>query len=162
MTQLATKNHGEVLSDAQLWLDLSREYPPDVNRAIPAPMAEVTTEVIEPPAPRPKRIALCYRCGSAPAGNDYAGKFSAYCAICQPVMSESSPSGQSCRCNACGVTFGGRTLFDAHRYGSLSRRRCRTPERMGLVRAPNGVWRTPEDAESLVERVAKMHAGRRS
>jgi hypothetical protein len=108
--------------------------------------------------------AICYDCGLAAAGNDYAGTFSAYCSDCQPVIPMRKLNSGSCECASCAVIFGGVTLFDAHRTGTFSRRRCRVPERMGLLQNAGGVWHTPEglaDAQRQAQSIARARSGRR-
>ncbi len=78
-----------MLSDAQLWIDLSREYPAEVQfeavdgRGVPAIPAD---------AESPSNLSLgafqgvsCFTCQNRPAGFGDWYRHSAYCAHCQPM-----------------------------------------------------------------------------
>lgn len=49
------------------------------------------------------------------------------------------PSPSQCHCGACHITFGGLSGFDRHRRDG----QCLTPEAIGYVRDPRGVYRAP-------------------
>jgi len=77
---------------------------------------------------------------------------------CPPLRTEST----ACHCAGCHRTFSNLTLFDRHQDwqtcpGKLS---CQSPEALGLVRAPNGTWWTPEGLKKSTESVGRMHRAR--
>lgn len=93
----------------------------------------------------------CYTCKVNPAGNEYAGPYSAYCESCQPRDSRRSPTGNSqCGCGNCGELFATLTDFDNHQVhlaggsDSVFTGECRRPDDIGLIMSASGVWGTPE------------------
>jgi hypothetical protein len=89
--------------------------------------------------------ASCFTCKTEPAGNDYGGSCSAYCAGCQPQDTRPQLRGSQCRCAACGRLFATLTDFDRHqeRPEGVFAGRCLDPAPLGLAPA-GGVWGTPE------------------
>lgn len=73
------------------------------------------------------------------------------------------PGSRACHCAGCHRTFSNLTLFDAHqqwdREGAWSLA-CKDPGALGLVRAGNEVWWTPEALQALTEKVTKMNQAR--
>jgi hypothetical protein len=58
----------------------------------------------------------CFKC-YCPAGNEYAGRYSAYCAECQPVEAcPAIPGRRACQCPRCGENFPDVAAFDEHAY----------------------------------------------
>jgi hypothetical protein len=96
-------------SEAQLWLDLSQEYPDE--RKEPEERSPAGED-----QPEPKR-SLCFTCRERSSGNDYAGPHSAYCGDCQPRHSGPSPHGKECLCSRCGEMFTSPSAFDLHQSG---------------------------------------------
>lgn len=69
------------------------------------------------------------------------------------------PGSAACHCAARHQTFSNLGLFDRHQDwqtcpGKLS---CEYAGALGLVRAPNGVWWTPEGLKKSTEAVGRMH-----
>lgn len=65
----------------------------------------------------------------------------------------SAPRGAECECAACGETFTGLGLFDAHQDVDYTRRpavRCKLPSTLGLAQNARGVWGTPEGIAKLL------------
>jgi hypothetical protein len=96
-------------------------------------------------------VTRCFACKTGPAGNDYAGPNSAYCAGCQPVDTRQQPRGSQCGCAACGRLLATLTDFDrhqehyprGHRLEGVFTGRCHDPVTLGLELV-GGVWGTPE------------------
>jgi hypothetical protein len=75
------------VSDAQLWIDLNREYPADYEPE-QAPVAEIdlgAAPVYRKRPPEPD-ACLCFTCKSRPAGTPGWYEHSAYCSRCQLDM----------------------------------------------------------------------------
>ena len=75
---------------------------------------------------------------------------------------ELRPGSAACHCAACHQTFSGLGLFDRHQDwqtcpGKLS---CEYAGALGLVRASNGTWWTPEGLRKSTESVGMMHQAR--
>jgi hypothetical protein len=86
--------------DAQLWIDLNREHPSGEPVEVPR------REVSEPS--KALKVILCFTCQANPAGNDYAGSHSAYCADCQPGPGNPLPRGtRVSQCPLCLEVFSG-------------------------------------------------------
>jgi hypothetical protein len=93
--------------------------------------------------------AMCYTCKTRPAGNDYAGPYSAYCGTCQPRDIRPQPRGSQCGCGACGRIFATLTDSDAHQerwprghdLEGVFTGQCADPAVLGLELAA-GVWGT--------------------
>lgn len=52
-------------------------------------------------------------------------------------------TGHRCRCHACGEHFRRTSIFDRHRSGQYTQRRCLTSAEMtakGMTQDANGVW----------------------
>jgi hypothetical protein len=97
--------------------------------------------------------AKCFQCTVRPAGNEYAGPYSAYCGECQPHDMRPQLRGPKCRCGHCLCTFANLGTFDKHRRNF----ECRTPESMGLeIRA--GIWGTPEGNANRDRMVVRLAA----
>jgi hypothetical protein len=109
---------------------------------------------------------LCFTCKTLPAGNDYAGPYSAYCPECQPRDARAQPHGSQCYCAACGRMLATLTDFDRHQerhprghpLEGVFTGRCLDPADLGLELA-GGIWGTPEgnvrrrqDAERMAAR----------
>lgn len=76
---------------------------------------------------------VCFTCSIGPAGNDYGGPYSAYCAGCQPRDRHPVPPGLSaCQCAACGRDFTSTSAFDRH-MASTVEVVCLDPASRGLV-----------------------------
>lgn len=92
---------------------------------------------------------LCFTCKTRPAGNDYAGPHSAYCAECQSRDTRPQPRGSQCGCAACGRIFATLTDFGRHQetyprghpLEGVFTGRCFDPESLGLELGPLAmVW----------------------
>lgn len=77
-------------------------------------------------------MPACYTRREAPAGNDYAGSYSAYCARCQPVDDECDfGSGlKACHCARCNEAFTAVEAFDLHQRVSDDGVTCLDPQVM--------------------------------
>lgn len=98
---------------------------------------------------------MCFTCKVCPAGNDYGGTFSAYCAECQPRDPNPVPPGKAaCRCAGCGLCFTSDSAFARHQTtdgGTV----CHDPAVRGLVlvtRAAEGqerkLWGWPDSGRA--------------
>ena|SRR6266568_1796483 len=111
--------------------------------------------------------AMCFTCKTMPAGNDYAGPYSAYCAECQvkpeylgrfsaPV--NIGPRGtRMCQCPVCLELFSGESTFVLHRIeserppplpGERRLGECHYPASKGMKLNEYGVWVLPLPAGS--------------
>lgn len=66
-------------------------------------------------------------------------------------------------CAACGNNFLGLDLFDKHQsvnYNRVPAVRCKLPQKLGMVQAPNGTWATPEGVQAIA-RASAMGNSRR-
>jgi hypothetical protein len=90
-------------------------------------------------------MSTCFTCRTRPAGNDYGGPHTAFCATCQPRNPHPPLRGAQCRCAACSETFATLTDFDAHqvRRDGVFTGECLDPAALGLELAGH-VWGTPE------------------
>lgn len=55
---------------------------------------------------------------------------------------------RACHCSHCHQTFGGLSLFDAHR----GPKGCKTPQEAGATRLVDGVWRGPEYVPDIAKK----------
>ena len=109
-------------------------------------------------------MSKCYTCRE-PAGNAYAGSYSAYCGDCQPKDTRPDPKGSQCRCSPCGRTLATVTDFEAHqetypkghRLEGVFTGRCFDPESIGLE-LRSGVWGTPEGNANRNRKSARLKA----
>jgi hypothetical protein len=99
------------------------------------------------------KICMCYTCHIRPAGNDYGGSYSAYCAECQPVSQDPKLKGIQCLCRGCGEVFATLTDFESHRREFS----CLEPRETGME-LDNGVWGTPEGNMRRAEKRATVSA----
>jgi hypothetical protein len=65
----------------------------------------------------------------------------------EPLKPGPDPTPSQAQCSVCRQTFGGVSLFDAHRTGPVDRRVCSDPRTMvisgfGLHLTESGVWRS--------------------
>jgi hypothetical protein len=133
------------VSDAQLWIDLKREYPSADREPVEVPEPDVRE-----PSKAPK-VVLCFTCRVIPAGNDYAGPYSAYCDGCQPRADRLPRGSRVSQCPACFECFSGETTFVQHRVngkvtgnpGSYFLGACQAPASKGLTLNGHGVWGRP-------------------
>lgn len=100
---------------------------------------------------------MCFTCKSRPAGNEYGGPFSAYCAECQPRTARPRLRGAQCGCPSCGHAFATLTDFDAHqvRHDGVFTGTCRSPASIGLAEVSD-VWGTPEGNAHRVRLAARL------
>ena len=64
------------------------------------------------------------------------------------------PTPHQAHCGVCHETFGGVSLFDAHR----SRGECIRPPVLGYQRNDRGVWRTPSDGSWAAQRFRNVRS----
>jgi len=104
---------------------------------------------------------LCFTCKTKPAGNDYAGPHSAYCAACQPGDTRPQPRGSQCHCAACGATLATLTDFERHqeRTEGVFSGRCLDPASLGLELAARA-WGTPEGNANRARLADRMRRDR--
>ena len=66
-------------------------------------------------------MAACFTCKTRKAGNGYAGKFSAYCDLCQPKGADPRTGGlrafSAAKCQPCDEVFTTDANFDRHIAG---------------------------------------------
>jgi hypothetical protein len=73
------------------------------------------------------------------------------------------PKGSECQCAACGETFTGLGLFDAHQDRNYKRDPviiCALPVELGLVRNPRGAWGTPEGLKARENASTRLRRAR--
>lgn len=110
---------------------------------------------------------MCFTCKVRPAGNDYAGPHSAYCAACQPRDARPGLRGAQCGCAACGRVFATLTDFDrhqerhplGHQLAGVFTGRCLDPVSVGLANA-GGVWGTAEGNANRARKAGQLRAAR--
>ena len=76
----------------------------------------------------------------------------------------SDPRGSECACGACGATFTGLGLFDAHQDVNYKRQpaiTCRGPAGLGLVQDARGTWGTPAGLRARERASAQIKAAAR-
>lgn len=54
------------------------------------------------------------------------------------------PGSQFCQCPTCARVFLNVSVFDKHRAGPASARKCLPPDSVGLIRDHRGIWRPPK------------------
>lgn len=106
---------------------------------------------------------LCFTCKTLPAGNDYAGPYSAYCPECQPRDTRPQPRGSQCWCVACGRMLATLTDFDRHqerhpREGVFTGR-CFDPATLGLELAGKA-WGIPEGNANRARKAGRLQDAR--
>jgi hypothetical protein len=93
-------------------------------------------------------MAACFTCKTRKAGNGYAGKFSAYCDLCQPKGADPRTGGlrafSAAKCQPCDEVFTTDANFDRHIRGGAHR----SPEEAGLELKSSGRWGMPGRADA--------------